>query len=171
MSLKLLLPIGRAFAPVVDRRGRYQSREGGVLPRFEDGSRISPAAEGSAGPSGGTAPVGRAVSDPSRLRVQASGNPKRAARRLPVWLEQWVLALVRPGNRRRGTRPVQTEFRLETVKVARNDLTTADVEVVARPGRGGDVPPRLSLACRRRVLRLWWEQGARQLRRIGNMLF
>jgi hypothetical protein len=57
---------------------------------------------------------------------------------------------------------------LEGVKVVRNDLTTADVEVVVRREKAEG---RLSLACRRRVWRLWWEQGARHLRRLGNLLF
>jgi hypothetical protein len=84
-----------------------------------------------------------------------------------VWLEQLVLALLRPGNRRRGTRPVQTEMCFEAVRVVRNDLTMSDVEMVARREAG----PRLSAGCRARVVRLWWNQGAQQLRRLSHALF
>jgi hypothetical protein len=102
-------------------------------------------------------------------------NPKHrgpdtadSSRRLASWVEQLLLTLVRPGNRRRGSRPVQTEMQFESLKVARNELTTADVEVVIK------IPPRrepLSTDCRRRVLRLWWEEGMRRFRRLSANLF
>jgi hypothetical protein len=77
-----------------------------------------------------------------------------------------VVALLRPGNRRRGTREVQGELCFQTVKVVRNDLATADVEVVNRAGCGG-----LSAACRARLLRLWWLAGVRRLKQLTHVLF
>jgi hypothetical protein len=89
--------------------------------------------------------------------------------RLPVWVEQVLGSLVRPGNRRRGTRPVQTEMSFERVKVARNDLMTADVEVVSVGSGASGRPARLSAACRARLLRLWWGQGSERWKRLGNV--
>lgn len=97
----------------------------------------------------------------------AAAVPK--ARRLPRWIEQVLLVFMRPGNRRRGTRVVQSELRFDTVRVARNDLATADVEVVLVKPAGR--PARMSAECRERVLRLWWEEGSRRLRRLGHLLF
>lgn len=78
-------------------------------------------------------------------------------------------AMLRPGNRRRGTRVVQTEMAFDRVRVARNDLMTSDVEVVALGAKGAERPARLSAACRARLLVLWWDQGAERVRRLGNV--
>jgi hypothetical protein len=78
-----------------------------------------------------------------------------------------TLALLRPGNRRRGTREiVQGELCFQSVKVVRNDLTTADVEVVGQSRHGG-----LSAACRARLLRIWWLAGVRRLKQLTHVLF
>lgn len=90
-------------------------------------------------------------------------------RRLPEWLEQLLVTVLRPGNRRRGTRPVQTEWSFESLKVARNDLSTADVEVVVAPPPKPPSP--LSPGCRTRLLRLWWTEGAHRVRKLGGLLF
>lgn len=241
MSLRQLLPIGRAFKPVADRSGRYRPSDPGVLPEFGiTGSAAAPAPEkltklqttfqttlrtalpsdapnaisppramatnrpaaapaprfDAAGPA--EAPTGTTPAETSLLahsRVDGdrhspepgakkallggasflpttsrsrSGRGSRG-RRLPEWLEQVILAVFCPGNRRRGTRPVQTEMAFEAVKVVRNDLTTADVEVVVRPAAK---PPRpLSAGCRTRLLRLWWTEGANRVRKLGGLLF
>ena len=83
-------------------------------------------------------------------------------------MEQMVLALVKPGNRRRGRRSEQTEWCFETVRVVRNDLTVADVEMVNRlPEEAGG---RLSAGCRARLLGLWWGNRVQQLRHWTNAL-
>ncbi|MBX3745040.1 MAG: hypothetical protein KF833_06995 [Verrucomicrobiae bacterium] len=156
MSFKSLLPLGRSFTPSEGRPGRYRPPEPGALPRLDTAS---------AGTSAGVAP-GRAA---GREGEGVGRGRARSGRRLPLWVEQLVLAVLRPGNRRRGTREVQGELDLRLVKVVRNDLETADMEVVVRPEGSGR--PGLSPACRGRVLRLWWEQGMRRIRRIGNALF
>lgn len=174
MKLHSLLPIGRAFAPAADRSGRYRQAEpgwwtrlGGVEPRLpgrERGVGAAPMAVAE------RAEAGRAPGPETPAgKMPGAGLRPVARRRLPLWLEQLLLLLVRPGNRRRGSRPVQTEMCFESVKVARNDLTTADVEVVV-PSAGG-LRARLSPACRRRLVRLWWDQGTRRLRQLGNTLF
>jgi hypothetical protein len=80
-------------------------------------------------------------------------------------LEQVLLVVMRSGNRRRGSRPVQEEFSLGTVKVAKNDLVTSDVEVVVR---GVDKPKPMSASCRARLMALWWAPVARRLGRWGH---
>ena len=245
MSLRNLLPIGRAFIPAGGNSGRYRPAEAGVMPDFsgphgmKHGVKVRPAvsagvetlaepavspapafpvaapgsktavemdrlaqAEFSSGTPPGTPEIplesspasgsasGSASSPFAKRSVEASILVERSlsrpppapvakvtgagdrvggsAWRLPVWVEQLLSALVRPGNRRRGTRPVQTEMTFERVTVARNDLMTADVEVVSVGGASGR-PARLSAACRARLLRLWWGQGSERWKRLGNV--
>jgi hypothetical protein len=85
--------------------------------------------------------------------------------RLPGWLEQLILVVMRSGNRRRSARPVQGEFALRSVTVAKNDLMTSDVEVVVRKS---ERPKPLSASCRARLLALWWSPVARRLGRWGG---
>lgn len=269
MSLRNLLPIGRAFIPAGGNSGRYRPAEAGVMPVFSgpQGVRVRPAAavgletavESSAGsltaaaaavavasaapeavsavsavssavvvpipepdfeaaaPSPATGPslnlfakrsveavlvatppiesapapapeqgakaekereqqkisVERSLSRPPPAPVaKVTGAGDRSGGRvwrLPVWVEQVLSSLVRPGNRRRGTRPVQTEMTFERVRVARNDLMTADVEVVSVGSGASGRPARLSAACRARLLRLWWGQGSERWKRLGNV--
>ncbi len=79
------------------------------------------------------------------------------------------MALFGPGNRRRLSDSVQTEMDFRGVRVARNDLTASDVEAV--PIRAPRAETALSQDCRKRVLRLWFDQGSRRLRRWGASLF
>jgi hypothetical protein len=60
--------------------------------------------------------------------------------RWAAWLALKWSAWSRPKSRRRPKRgPVQTAFQLETVRVVRNDLTEADLElVVMKAKRGGE---------------------------------
>jgi hypothetical protein len=99
-----------------------------------------------------------------RVRVRAS-TKRVPGRRLPQWIEQVLLVFMRSGNRRRGSRPVQEEFCLGPVKVAKNDLVTSDVEVVVR---GVDKPKPMSASCRARLMALWWAPVARRLGRWGH---
>lgn len=120
----------------------------------------------------GTNSVGSSDRDPAGMAGVGDRRPRRRipsqrleGRRLPVWLEQLILALTRSGNRRRGSRVVQDEFCLRTVKVAKNDLVTSDVEVVVR---GLEKPKVLSASCRARLMALWWAPVARRLGRWGH---
>lgn len=196
MSLRNLLPISRSFAPSEDRAGRYRPADAGVVPDFSVPSRVT-AAAAAAAMATATVPETVAVAGSARLEgvvgeTRVSGGGARlgvrdsvggaagrvlvtrerrggaSGRRLPSWLEHFLASLIRPGNRRRGTRPVQTEMSFDRVRVARNDLTTSDVEVVlVRPARAASG---MSAACRTRILRLWWEQSASRLKRWGNRL-
>ena len=163
MSLKNLLPLSPSFTQNEERPGRYRPTDPGVLPRFGEG-RGRGRGRGEDETTGAIEAGRTGVA----LRREGSGTKGRGGCRLPLWVEQWVLALVRPGNRRRGTRVVQSEMDFRSVKVVRNDLATADVEVVVKGEKGQRA---LSAACRGRLWRLWWDQGVRRIRRIGNALF
>lgn len=155
MSFRNLLPIGRAFDASADRTGRYQLSEKGVPDFAVPGVPPGP---------GVVESEPRVVGSPAR-----DGGGKRRGRRLPGWVESLILMLLRPGrNRRRGTRVVQGELAFQRVRVVRNDLATSDVEVVAVPPSVGRES--LSAACRSRVLKLWWDQGAERLKRLGSAL-
>lgn len=174
MSLRSLLPLGKTFGPALDRRGRYRLG-GGPLAEAEALGRAQGARKGVFGssreggsPLEGASEWARAQARGARRAKGNEGGKRRV--RLPVWCEQLVLTLLGAGNRRRGTREVQTEMDFEGLKVARNDLVTSDVEVVAKP-RPSPARVRLSAACRARVLRVWWEAGARRLRRLSNLMF
>ena len=183
MRFLSLLPFGRQFTPVDRQSGRYQRAEEGLLPDFS--ANRSPAGAPKSQPQlrkGGeawVAPSKKAPAAPTASPFQAVQpmearfplpiltQPSSHRRRLPVWLEQLLLGLLRPGNRRRGSREVQTELCFQSVTPARNDLITADIEVVSARRPGG--PNCLSPACRQRILRLWWEQGTRRIRRLGGL--
>lgn len=177
MSLRTLLPISRSFEPGADRAGRYRPQDAGVVPDFSVRPEVArvPAAVAVAEATPVEPTMSKSPFTPVGCPTGAGQAGRLAARReaghrLPLWLEQLLLALMRPGNRRRGTRPrpVQTELAFQRVAVARNDLMTADVEVVPvrPPGRAAG----LSAACRSRLLKLWWEQGADRLKRLGGVL-
>lgn len=208
MSLRNLLPIGRAFGSPAER-SRFRSSPPAPLPPGrpaaglvvsggsvgvvagsvgvggDGGAEGRAAASGSGSGSGGrdrsqqtfkagmgietsVGPLGSAVVGASVVG-RGNGRPAMDAsgRRLPGWLEQFLLAVFRPGNRRRSTRTVQTEMCFQSVKVARNDLAVSDMEVVVRSPERRTMSP----DCRARVLRLWWDQGTRRLRRWGQNLF
>ena len=168
MSLRVFLPVSSAFRRVADDGGRFQPAEPGLVPDFSEGRGVTgvvapapmePAASASSTSS-------RAVKEPVESK---QGTPSPTLRRLPRWFERMLLMLVRSGNRRRGQHPVQSELGFESVRVARNDLATADVEVVMVKSSTRSL--RLSPECRRRVLRLWWEEGSRRLRTWGQILW
>lgn len=201
MSLRNLLPIGRAFGSPAER-SRFRSSPAAPLPPARPAAgvvagsvgvgddcgaegRAAASGSGSGSGSGGrdrsrqtfkvgmgtetsVGPLGSAVVGGSVVG-RGNGRPAMDAsgRRLPGWLEQFLLAVFRPGNRRRSTRTVQTEMCFQSVKVARNDLAMSDMEVVVRSPERRTMSP----DCRARVLRLWWDQGTRRLRRWGQNLF
>ncbi len=182
MSLRQLLPLSRSFTPASNPFGRSGSVEIGARPDPAASARATPSPVADR-PAAGPVPVSRRIVVPMRAIAKqketgvarggsdpAGGRREMGRRGFRLMVEQMLLTLLCPGNRRRGLRPgpVQTEMQFETLKVARNDLTTADVEVVIKtPGRREP----LSAACRGRILRLWWEEGARRLRRLSTTLF
>jgi len=183
MSLREFLPVSPAVRRPGDGENRFRFAEPGLVPDFSVGRTGTPNGAGAGvreasrlaaapePPAPGPAPTvpGSRLSGESPAASGRLVEGSRAGRRLPAWMEQLVLLFVRPGNRRRMTRTVQPDLGFESVRVARNDLATADVEVVlVKPGAR---PARLSAECRGRLLRLWWEAGSRHLRRWGNTLW
>jgi len=172
MSLRSLLPIGRAFEPSGLREGRFRPADPGLVPDFSrgprgdrgwDGGGDAETRRGSAADARSSA--GDVVVGEAHLQVGRGWRVGPVRRRLPAWLEQFILALIRPGNRRRSTREVQGEFRLESVKVAKNDLVTSDVEMVVI---SSSRPRGMSASCRARLMALWWSPVAKRLGRWGK---
>ena len=159
MSLRNLLPIGRAFRSTPGEGGRYRPAVRGLVPDFSRPGGNPPGVSGGAmwgGPEGG-----RSADGPGGVATASRGG--RRGHRLPRWVEQLVLALLRPGNRRRDARAAAASPSLEGVRVVRNDLATADVEVVVVRPAGRARP--LSPECRARLLAAWWAPMAAGLRR------
>jgi hypothetical protein len=179
MSLRSLLTISRTVVPAADRTGRYRLANarlrrkvvfaGAKDPTTGRSPEPAPAASGMWSRIVGSNPRPTPFTAPGVPRSPPVARPRTW--RFPSWVEQFVMALVRPGNRRRGRRPVQTELCFQSVKVARNDLMTADVEVVMGKPARTRARPGMSAACRARVLRLWWTEGIRRLRQLGGTLF
>lgn len=167
MNPLTLLPFGSAFT-AGPRNGRYRPAEAGLVPDFSapKGHPVAVQKTVSAVP----APAAPILPNPTAAvpnDAPVPPPPRTSRRPLPGWIQDLVLGLLRRGNRRRSERPVQTEFALQSVTPARNDLTTSDLEVVPARRPGG--PQGLSPACRQRILGLWWEQGTRRLRRWGRL--
>ncbi|MCC6231721.1 MAG: hypothetical protein IT580_03710 [Verrucomicrobiales bacterium] len=193
MSLRSLLPIGRSFSPHDHRLGRYRPADPGTLPDFSDvparsgregglepsSANPEPTPDAAGTPtSTANAPL-RSATEPrptfartaalTSSRSQPARRLPPSGRRLPLWLENLLMTLFGPGNRRRLSDSVQTEMDFRAVRVARNDLTASDVEVV--PIRTPPAETSLSPDCRKRVLRLWFDQGSQRLRRWGSSIF
>jgi hypothetical protein len=155
MSLGRLLAAGKSLVGVHDNESRYRMGKQGALPKF--GSPKNPFAS-PAGPTAGndaaprpspeesaaahlketqklpaTAPVRGAVKLASLI---PPGRPVRAiasewaARLSPMRFRAGDKLVLKPGPVRLSNAPVQGELSLDKVKVVRNDLTDADLEVV-----------------------------------------
>jgi hypothetical protein len=136
MSLMRLLSVSRSFCARVPDLGRYQMTGGMRLPRFGSaGKRAKPVVVATQVelPIAGTqaSDAGDGLSDGVERRDGTRGTGAGLWRR---WLTGWrrISAwLTRPATPRRpARRPVQTAFLLESVKVVRNDLADADMELM-----------------------------------------
>lgn len=153
MSFGRLLAAGRSMVGGGQWGGRYQVRKGTRLPKF-----ISPRNPFARGDASATTSLplpggaGETVNTPS---LTATSAPTEKAEVRPPNLALLIAGRVARGlwsackKVRRTKRPaipvfgkpaVQSELSLETVKVVRNDLADADLEVVARGGGPGPVP-------------------------------
>jgi hypothetical protein len=153
MSLVKLLTSGRSLIGIDNTASRYKMRERNMLPKFgasrnpfaaREESPKSPAPQSSApAASPELAPLPRpaAKAGDSRGPTRAAVLPKagewigRCADKInPAAWWQARKPAMKSVARKPDRRPVQTELSLDQVKVARNDLSDADVEVVtARP--------------------------------------
>jgi hypothetical protein len=148
MKLGTLLAAGKCL--VLGRHGKspYRADKQFYLPKF--GSPNNPFASANR-PGGATPPVEPAAAPvKAPITVVAAKTQKlptfSPARRAVSWasklnpISKWRDSEAPPQATRLA---VQGELSLDTVKVLRNDLADADVEVVplkSRPVRGGEVP-------------------------------
>jgi hypothetical protein len=153
MSLVRLLTAGKSLVGIQDSKSRYRSVDPRAMPKFgsEKKAITDVARESEAKPS---------VANVNVESSNANGNPcsdknvgvTRVAEKTPVavarkgrasgWVSQWgskLTSLVsqkpkpaRSAILRFGGVPVQGELSLDNIKVVRNDLSDADLEVVTR---------------------------------------
>ena len=143
MGLMKFLSAGRSFVGLGSGPARYKVAAESAVPNF--GKKPAPRSgkRPAKGPdthqNGHVGTVGDAV-QPAKLKVRASTVPVASAAVVAG-------ADTSPAAPRKETKlltaptaaiaaeppPMQTELRLATVKVARNDLSDADLEVVAAP--------------------------------------
>jgi hypothetical protein len=131
-----MLSVSRSFCARVPDLGRYRITSGLRLPRFGPSDKRVPATPQLTQPElpmTGVAKIGVAggeMSGGERLDrgPTARGELRRrwVARLRRCW--DWLFRPTAP--RRPSRRPVQTAFLLESVKVVRNDLMDADLELV-----------------------------------------
>jgi hypothetical protein len=139
MSLVRLLTAGKSLVGIQDSKSRYRAVDPRAMPKFgsekkidTDDARESEAKRG----------VGRASVESSKANLEKT--PVAAARpaRSSGWVSQWGSKLsslvsqkpkpARSAIPRLGEAPVQGELSLDNIKVIRNDLSDADLEVVTR---------------------------------------
>jgi hypothetical protein len=162
MSLVRLLTAGKSLVGIQDSKSRYRSVDPRALPKFGSEKKINTevAGESEAKPSGAKssgenskANVERAADKNVRvpfadknvgITEAAEKAPTRAARqdRGSGWVGQWGSKLsslvsqkpkpTRSAIPRFSGVPVQGELSLDNIKVVRNDLSDADLEVVAK---------------------------------------
>jgi hypothetical protein len=132
MKFSSLLAVGQSFRRATPE-GRYRVEELQALPRFETAERpgFSSVAPVAAAPAPVPAPV-RPANLPVAAPVprQATLAPVLRAQLPEVpWWRRWF---ARRAERRMPS-PVQTELRLDAVRVVRNDLSDSELEIVAAP--------------------------------------
>ena len=143
MILGRLLTAGKSLVGSQSSASRYQMNRSKLLPRFEPRNKLrrSPAraevvssAQESAPQSApaATASPGAKATEPRRATHK---NPIRpfsdALSALLSRLSRPAIAKPKSAVPRFGRAPVQSELSLESVRVIRNDLSDADIEVVA----------------------------------------
>ncbi len=175
MSLLRLLTAGRSLVSVRDTESRYRLTTQRLLPQFaparnpfaskrEAESSPAPASQQDAGARSVPPKTGVWSSAPEvwrRMAMLWSGWKRKASE----LIARPRRATAKPAMPHLGKPPVQGELSLDRVKVMRNDLSQADVEVVparpkgtpgpsaAEPGAGAEsawgVTPRFLQACKR----------------------
>ena len=183
MSLMRLLAATRSIVNIRDRRSPYEMRRQNLLPKFgpvarADGNDGLPSAvsapedgdgEAGAGPGGsGALPRTEPQDSKGQSQMNSIANQKQEESPGTLTAEPPVRAayphgrwtLFRPGAARpvpTEPRIVQGELALDTVKVVRNDLNEADLEVVlarkapAAPAPVVSAPPEKSKASPRNL--------------------
>ena len=152
MSLMHLLAVGKSIRNIKDHPSRYRVTRDKLLPKFgsaEDHEASAPmpgaanvATEVENGPPAAQAPPpalpGETESESDAVETQTTSPPEVVKSPLAYPRGRWTLMknpFARKPDSRTDKAPVQAELSLDAIKVVRNDLSDADLEVVpARPG-------------------------------------
>jgi hypothetical protein len=162
MSLVRLLTAGKSLVGIQDSKSRYRSVDPRALPKFGSEKKVNTEVAGESGvrPSAAKSSaegvkadvrvtadknVRAPLADKNAGITEAAGKaPTRAARqdRGSGWVGEWGSKLsslvsqkpkpTRSAIPRFNGVPVQGELSLDNIKVVRNDLSDADLEVVAK---------------------------------------
>lgn len=152
MSWMQYLAVSRSFSSIDNRPTRFRMRDEYLLPRF---SRTQDSEESQESAGAGVSEPGQS-DESNRAQVKGSAmqnnivetvndattSPQSAypGGRWRIWRNPFGLI----STAKAATTPVQTELRLETVKVVRNDLTDSDLLLLSpqaptgAPNRGSD---------------------------------
>jgi hypothetical protein len=158
MSIGRLLAAGRSLVGVQNTSSRYRMDKKSRLPKFgspknpfaseqRTSTTVQPVSPRRASPAAES--VVRATPPAASPAPPAAARLRRAVRRLREWCVEANHPAQRDRRVRRSQRcastgvPTQSELSLEGVKVMRNDLGDADLEIVpAKPVRRADAAPR-----------------------------
>jgi hypothetical protein len=139
MSLVRLLTAGKSLVGIQDSKSRYRSVDPRAMPKFgsEKKSNTDVARESEAKPS-----VTKPSVEGSKANAEKAPVATAPKARGSGWVSQWGSKLsslvaqkpkpARSAIPRLNTVPVQGELSLDNIKVVRNDLSDADLEVVTR---------------------------------------
>ena len=141
MSLMRLLSAGKSWVGMSDNAGRYQVTRQRLLPKFGRGA--NPFQPGAPSVESEPAPAAAASEPVNALKTtqvipELAAQPVRPALAAPAvswWKRLAGVFRYRPGRPaaaavRLPRKAVQAELTLESVKVVRNDLSDADLDVV-----------------------------------------
>ncbi len=195
MSLVRLLTTGKSLVGVKDLEGRYNVTNQRLLPKFESAKNpFRPAARRTEGPPAEAAPSAPAAQAPRLLSQAGSPSAAASAAVSPVrtsqpparsWfgslvarLARWLTGSGRPSKRTQPAipqfkPPMQTELRLESIKVVRNDLSDSDLEVVSsrKPAAAqAETAPAAKPAAKPEPRSKSWGRGSTRLFSAGKTL-
>lgn len=140
MSWMQYLAVSRSFSSIENRPTRFRMRDEYLLPRFggtQDNEESEEAATGTCEPRRAEQPIrpeakGSAMQNTiAETENTAPATPQAAypGGRWRIWRNPFGHTVpAKP-----AAAPVQTEMRLDAVKVVRNDLTDTDLLLIARP--------------------------------------
>ena len=151
MSLMQLLAVGKSIGTIQDRPSPYRMRQQALLPKFRGHDMPEPDSAG-AGHHSRRFTFGFVTT----LGAGRFGGGTVAGSQVRRW-HFWKR--VRGEGARVTGGPVQPELALDLVKVVRNDLSDADLEVIASRAAG-------RVEDEERGWRRWWSQIWRRVRVI-----
>jgi hypothetical protein len=139
MSLVRLLTAGKSLVGIQDLKSRYRSVDPRAMPKFGSEKKVNTdvARESEAKPSVAKSDVETSIANVEQTPVATARKARGGG-----WVSQWGSKLstlvsqkpkpARSAAPRFNEVPVQGELSLDNIKVVRNDLSDADLEVVTR---------------------------------------